>query len=41
LRAQIKKAFRKRDFAGLDDLALTAYGVKKLPAFEFVDTRGS
>jgi len=41
LRAQIKKAFRKRDFAGLDDLALTTYGIKKLPAFEFVDTRGS
>jgi hypothetical protein len=41
LRAQIKKAFRKRDFPMLDDLALQAYGIKELPAFEFVDTRGS
>ncbi len=37
---QIKKAFRERDFAGLDDFALTAYGIRELPAFEFVDTRG-
>ena len=40
LRTQIKKAFRQRDFAALDDLSLKAYGLSKLPAFEFVDTRG-
>jgi len=40
LRAQIKKAFRKRDFAALDELALKAYAIKRLPIFEFVDTRG-
>ena len=40
LRAAIKKAFRKRDFARLDELALKAYGIDELPAFEFVDTRG-
>jgi hypothetical protein len=35
----IKKAFRKRDFASLDELALQAYGINDLPDFEFVDTR--
>jgi hypothetical protein len=40
LRAAIKKAFRKRDIATLDELALKAYGIGELPAFEFVDTRG-
>jgi len=36
---RIRKAFRKRDFVGLDDLALKAYGLRNLPAFDFVDTR--
>jgi hypothetical protein len=36
----IKKAFQRRDFAKLDELALKAYGIGALPAFEFVDTRG-
>jgi hypothetical protein len=40
LRAAIKKAFQKRDFAKLDELALKAYGIRALPEFEFVDTRG-
>ena len=40
LRVAIKKAFQKRDFAKLDELALKAYGIRALPAFEFVDTRG-
>jgi adenine-specific DNA-methyltransferase len=40
LRAQIKQSFRKRDFKALDELALKAYKIRKLPAFEFVDTRG-
>jgi len=35
----IKAAFRKRDFARLDDLALRAYNIDELPAFDFVDTR--
>jgi hypothetical protein len=39
LRERIRKAFRKRDFAALDDLALKAYGLRNLPAFDFVDTR--
>jgi hypothetical protein len=32
-------AFKERDFAKIDDLALDAYGLRMLPAFEFVDTR--
>jgi len=39
LRERIRKAFRERDFVGLDDLALKAYGLRNLPAFDFVDTR--
>jgi hypothetical protein len=39
LAAAIRTAFRKRDFAKLDELALKAYGLTELPAFEFVDTR--
>jgi hypothetical protein len=35
-----EKAFQKRDFAKLDELALKAYRIGALPAFEFVDTRG-
>ncbi|MBZ4330748.1 Eco57I restriction-modification methylase domain-containing protein [Corallococcus sp. AS-1-12] len=35
----LRKAFRQRDFAKLDELALVAYGLKSLPAFDFVDTR--
>jgi hypothetical protein len=38
--AKIKKAFRTRDFAALDNLSLQAYGLAELPAFDFVDTRG-
>jgi hypothetical protein len=40
LPAQIKKAFRKRDFVALDELSLAAYGIPLLPEFDFVDTRG-
>lgn len=39
LAKSIRFAFRKRDFEALDELALRAYGIEKLPAFEFVDTR--
>jgi hypothetical protein len=39
LATAIRTAFRKRDFAKLDELALKAYGLTELPAFEFVDTR--
>ena len=35
----IRKAFQERDFARLDQLALSAYGLDALPAFDFVDTR--
>lgn len=35
----IRTAFRKRDFAKLDELALRAYGLTELPDFNFVDTR--
>lgn len=35
----IRAAFRRREFAKLDDLAYEAYGIGGLPAFEFVDTR--
>jgi adenine-specific DNA-methyltransferase len=35
----LRDAFRKRDFATLDELALRAYGLEELPAFPFVDTR--
>lgn len=39
LQADIREAFRHRDFAALDALALRAYGLEQLPAFDFVDTR--
>jgi len=35
----LKTAFRCRDFARLDELALRAYGISALPEFDFVDTR--
>lgn len=35
----IKMAFQARDFARLDELALLAYELEKLPTFNFVDTR--
>jgi hypothetical protein len=37
--AELQAAFRKRDFASLDRLALWAYGITTLPDFDFVDTR--
>jgi hypothetical protein len=40
VRSKIKKAFRAREFARLDELSLLAYGLTELPAFDFVDTRG-
>jgi hypothetical protein len=39
LKNSIKTAFRKRDFVRLDALALQAYELEDLPAFDFVDTR--
>ena len=39
LAEDIKAAFRERDFKRLDELALQAYGLAELPAFDFVDTR--
>jgi hypothetical protein len=39
LAAEIAEAFDARDFARLDRLALKAYGITELPAFDFVDTR--
>ena len=39
LTQSIRTAFRKRDFAALDTLALQAFELKSLPEFEFVDTR--
>ena len=39
LAAELRAAFRRRDFAALDELALRAYGLPALPAFPFVDTR--
>ncbi|HBL18428.1 MAG: DNA methyltransferase [Elusimicrobia bacterium GWA2_69_24] len=35
----IRAAFIARDFKKLDELALEAYRLKELPAFDFVDTR--
>ena len=35
----LKDAFRRRAFARLDALALRAYALADLPAFDFVDTR--
>lgn len=35
----LKTAFKGRDFARLDVLALEAYGLDALPNFDFVDTR--
>jgi hypothetical protein len=39
LSGALRTAFRQRNFAKLDELALVAYGLKELPPFEFVDTR--
>ena len=39
LAKSLRSAFRRRDFARLDHLALEAFGLRDLPAFEFVDTR--
>lgn len=39
LAESIREAFRNRDFQQLDQLAMQAYGLSKLPEFNFVDTR--
>lgn len=39
LQEEIRKSFRRRDFASLDALALRAYGIEQLPPFDFTDTR--
>jgi hypothetical protein len=39
LQREIHEAFRHRDLAALDTLALRAYGLDNLPTFDFVDTR--
>jgi hypothetical protein len=39
LTGAIQQAFRERDFAALDALALRAYGLTELPDFDFLDTR--
>lgn len=39
LATDLKSAYRARDFARLDALALRAYGLAALPAFDFVDLR--
>jgi hypothetical protein len=39
LQADIKMAFRKRDFQSLDRVALEAYGIKALPEFDFKERR--
>lgn len=39
LAAELRRAFRRRDFPALDELALRAYGLTALPGFPFNDTR--
>lgn len=39
LKTEIAQAFRERDFASLDRLALQAYGIEELPDFPLKDTR--
>ena len=39
LAGAISEAFERRDFPQLDQLALKAYGIRTLPAFDFADTR--
>lgn len=39
LASELASAFDKRDFNAIDELALQAYGIQKLPEFSFVDTR--
>ena len=41
LAADLRAAFRRRDFAALDELALRAYELPALPPFPFVDTRNA
>lgn len=37
--ADLRTAFRERRFGDLDELAQQAYGLKRVPSFEFIDTR--
>jgi hypothetical protein len=39
LTKNLAAAFEQRDFNRMDALALQAYGITELPAFDFVDTR--
>jgi len=39
LQDSLRSAFRRRDFAKLDALALRAYHIDQLPTFDFLDTR--
>ena len=39
LQWRLRNAFRARNFAAVDKLALEAYGLESLPEFTFVDTR--
>jgi hypothetical protein len=39
LQDSLRSAFRRRDFATLDALALRAYRIDQLPTFDFLDTR--
>jgi len=39
VQSAIRDAFRKRDFLQLDELAIKAYALHRLPEFPFVDTR--
>ena len=35
----LRSAFRSRNFRALDELACAAYGLARIPDFDFVDTR--
>ncbi|WP_437781258.1 Eco57I restriction-modification methylase domain-containing protein [Sorangium sp. So ce1097] len=39
VKRDLRSAFRRRDFEGLDALALRAYDIDALPRFSFLDTR--
>lgn len=39
LREGLSRAFKDRDFSSIDQLAMQAYGLDVLPAFEFVESR--
>lgn len=39
IQASVREAYRRREFAALDELSAKIYGLREIPEFDFVDTR--